>query len=328
MYNLDKIDRKIIYELGKNSRLTYKRIAKNINSRKEIVAYRISQMIRKGVITKFVPVFALSKMNIFSSKIYIRLHGLNKEAEKRLYDSLVSNKNIAWVAKAVGRWDLFLGMYTGDIIDFSQRKDAILSSLSKYVKDYDVAQIEDAQVFNRDYLINKTTAYRKEFVFAGKPENIKLEKEELEIIRLIKNNARFQVLDIAKILGIDPRTVISKLKNLQRRGILQGYTVFIDLKKLNCQLHKLCIYLQNYDEKEISKLISFLKENPNTIHLIKSLGNWELEVEIESRDLAEIYDYISELKNRFPDTIKQIEMATITDELKLDFFPEKSFAMQ
>lgn len=322
MYELDHIDRKIIYELGKNSKLSYQQIAKNTNSKKEIIAYHIKQLIARGIITKFVPVFALSKLNIFSSKIYLRLQGLNKEAEKQLYDYLISDPEIVWVAKCVGRWDLLLGMYTKNIVDFSNKKNKILSVFGKYIKDYDITQIEDGLVFNRDYLAKKPTNYRSHFIFGGKIENNLLDKEEIKIVQLIKNDARFQAVDVSKKLHIDPRTVIKKIKNLQKKEILQGFTVFLDLKKIGIQFHKLCIYLQNYEKKQISKLISFLKANPNTIHLIKSLGSWELEVEIETEDSSNIHDYISELRNKFPETIKQIDLVTITDELKLDFFPE------
>ena len=87
--------------------------------------------------------------------------------------------------------------------------------------------------------------------------------------------------------------------------------------------HKLCIHLQNYEKNKVSKLVSFLKTNPNTIHLIKALGSWELEVEIESDNSNNVYDYINELKNKYPEMIKQIDLVTITNELKLDFLPEK-----
>ncbi len=323
MYNLDEIDKKILYELGKNARLSYKQIARNISSKKEVVAYHIQQLVKKKVITKFVVVIALSKLGIFSGKIYIRLQGLDKEAEQRMYDYLISNPDIVWVAKSVGRWDLLLGMYAKDIVDFSRKKNEILSKFSRYIKDYDITQIEDGVVFNRDYLINNPAVYRKEFIFSGEVEKNALNKEELKLINLIKNNARFQAVDIAKQLNLDARTVINKLKDLQKRGIIQGFTVFIDLKKLGIKFHKLCIYLQNHEKKNIDLLISYLKQYPNTIHLIKSLGSWELEIETENEPNKDIYDFISELKNKFPETIKQIELITIIDELKLEFFPKE-----
>lgn len=56
-----------------------------------------------------------------------------------------------------------------------------------------------------------------------------------------------------------------------QKGILQGFTTLLDLKKLDMQLHKLCIYLNDHKKEKISKLINYLKLNPRTIHLIKSL---------------------------------------------------------
>ncbi len=324
MDKLNKIDEKILYELGKNARASYKQIAKNIKSKKEVVAYHIHQLLKNKIITKFVTVFALSKLGIFSSKIYLRLQGLDKEAEKKMYNYLILNPDIAWVAKSVGRWDLLIGIYTKNIIDFSIKKNRILSKFSEYIKDYDVTQIEDGLVFNRDYLINKPTTYRKEFVFGGGVESINLTQEDLKIIHLTKNNARFQAVDIANQLNLDVRTVTNRIKNLQKRGIIQGFTVFINLKQLGIGFHKLCIYLQNHEQKNINSLISFLREYPNTVHLIKSLGSWEIEIETENNNSNNIYDFISKLKNQFPTLIKQIELVTITDELKLDFFPEKS----
>jgi len=278
---------------------------------------------RKKIITKFVPVFTLSAIGIFSSKIYLRLQGLNKEAEEELYTSLVANPDICWVAKSVGRWDLLLGMYTKDIIDFSRKKNQLISDFGKYIKEYDITQIEDALIFNRDYLTNKPTNYREQFVFGGEVREEKLSKEDIRLIQLIRNDARFEATTIAKKLHVDARTVINKVKDLQRRNILQGFTVFLDLNKIDIRLHKLCIYLQHYEKSKVADLIAFLKLYPNTIHLIRSLGSWELEIEIESDDTNKIYDYINELKNKFPDTIKQIDLVTITNELKLEFFPEK-----
>ncbi len=319
---LDYIDKKIIYELGKNSRQSYEKIARNIHSKKGIISYRINQLIENKIITKFVPVFALSKIGIISSKIYLKLQGLSTESEKTLQKFLISHKKIAWVAKSVGSWDLLLGFYTKTLNEFAQVKDEILEKFSNYISEYDISHIENGLVFNRDYLIDTPVLYRKELLYAGRVENIKLDSKDRHIIQEMKNNSRFHILNISKRLDLDPRTIINRIKNLKERDILQGYTVFLDLNKINHQLHKLCIYLKNYNKKQIASLISFLKLNPNTIHLVKAIGSWDFEVEAEYDNLTDVYKYISNLKNKFPKIIKQIDLVTVTDELKLDFFPE------
>lgn len=322
MEKLDNLDSKIVYELGADARQSYKQIAKKINSKKEVVAYRIQQLIKKGIITKFVPVFALSEIGVFSGKIYIRLRGIRKEVEEKLYFSLVQDKKIAWVAKSLGSWDLLIGIYFRNIVEFGKIKEYILNKYGKYIRTYEISYIEDGIVFNRDYLIDKKITYRNSFIFSGQVGDKKLNGFEIRIINFIKNNARFTVLDIAKNLRVDVRTVLKTIRNLKDKKILQGFTVFIDLKKLGLQLHKLCFYLENYNEKDFQRLLETLKQNRRVIHLAKSQGSWELEVEIEESDLKNIYDYVKELRNVFPEFIKKIDLASITDEIKLDFFPE------
>ena len=68
---IKEIDKKIIRELGNNSRLSYKELANKINSRKEIVAYHINKMEKLGIIKKYIPVFSQAKLGVFVYKIYI-----------------------------------------------------------------------------------------------------------------------------------------------------------------------------------------------------------------------------------------------------------------
>lgn len=318
---LDDIDKKILHELGINSRQTYKNIAIKIGSKKDIVAYRLSQMINKEIITKFSPVFSLTTIGIFSYKIYLRLQGLSKELESEIIQRLVKNKKISWVSTAIGRWDLLLGMYAKDILEFSKIKNEILSDLSPYIQDYNITQIEDAIVLNRDHFLEENDPFRKEFVYGGKKALITLTKIDYKIISLIKNNGRFSSTELSKKLNLDSRTILSRIKTMKAKGILQGFTVFIDLNKINHQLHKLCISLKSFSKEALNKIINECKSNPYTIHIIKSLGSWELEIEIETNNTTQVHDYIKNLKNMFPETIKQIELVTITNEKKLDFFP-------
>ena len=320
---LSVVDKKIIYELGRNSRHSYKELAQRIKSKKEIVSYHITNLLNKKTITKFVPVISLTKLGIYSFKIYLKLHGLSELREKQMYEELIKNPEVIWIAKSIGQWDLMLGFYNTDIVSFANQKNEILSRFSQFIEAYDITMIEDALVFNRDYLVEKKLDYRKEFIFGGEQEKLLLYKDELELLSLIRNKGRFLVLDVAKELKQDPRTIISKIKKLEKQGVIQGYTVFLNLKSIGYQLHKICIYFSTHEKQEINKIIVHLKQNPQVIHIIKSLGSWELEAEIESNNINYVYDYIKELKNKFPEQIKRIDQATIIEEQKLEFFPER-----
>ena len=81
---LDELDNKILYEIGKNARLSYSQISKEIKSKKPVVAYHIQNLEKKGIIWKYVPVISLTRLGIFAHKIYFRFHGLGREKKKDL----------------------------------------------------------------------------------------------------------------------------------------------------------------------------------------------------------------------------------------------------
>ena len=322
MYKMSELDKKIIYELGMNARQSYKKIAQKVRSSKEVIAYHITQLQKDGIITKFVPVISLTKLGIYSFKIYLKLHGLSETAENEFYAKLIANPQIGWIAKSTGQWDLLLNFYSSDIISFAQLKNKLLSNFSPYIAGYEITMIEDGIVLNRDYLIDKKTFYRKEFIFGGEKTKIELKPAEKKLLKLIRNDGRFQLVDISKKLNEDPRTTLAKIKKLEKIGIIQGYTTFLDLKKIGYQLHKLCIYLEKYEQLEIDKVIAYIKQNPFVIHITKALGSWELEIEMESDNFQFVYNYIKQIKNRFPEIIRHIDLATIAEETKLEFYPE------
>ncbi len=320
---LSDLDKRLLYELSKDARQTYKQLAQRINSIKEVVAYHITKLQKEGVITKFVPVISLTRLGVYTFKLYVRLHGLTNTTEQELYNRLIDSDDIAWVASCVGQWDILIAMYAPDIVTFAQKKNKLLQDFSEYIESYDVTMIEDALVFNRDYLIKKKPDYRKEFVFGGPQEYTELKQEEWQLLFEIRNNGRYEALAVGRKLKRDSRTVISDVKRLQKQGIIQGTTTFVNLSKLGMQLHKLCVHLGSHKKIDVNRLIAFTKTNPNVIHLIRSLGQWELEIELEETSAANINSYVRELKNTFPNVIKRIDVVTITEEHKIEFFPAK-----
>lgn len=308
--------------MEKNARLSYRQVAQKIGSKKEIVAYHFNQLLKDKIINKMMPVFSITKLGIYACKIYLKLHGIDKENEKKLYDFLISNKAVSWIARCTGKWDILIAIYCQDIVEFSLKKNQILSKFSRFIQDYDVTLIEDALVFSRDYLVGKSVDYRKSLVFGGEKESVQIKDYDKEIIRLIRNDARFSITEISEKMGIDSRTVIARIRYLEKKEVLQGYTIFLNLQKVGYKLFKLCLYLSDYKIKDVDKLISYIKQNPNVIHIIKALGSWELEVEIEYDDIYKTYDYINELKTNFPEMIKRIDLAIIMEEVKWDMFPE------
>lgn len=322
MKELDSLDKKILYELGDDARLSYKELSKRIKSKKTVVSYRIQNLMKDKIIWKFVPVFSIDRLGLQGYKIYLKFNGLDKEKKESMIKGLMENKNINWVAESMGAWDLMWSTISPRISEFAKEKNDFFKKYGKYIQEYSFNVLEDALVFNRDYMVDKKIDYRKKFVFSEADKEIKIDEAQKRIINLIRNDGRFQITKIADELDLHVRTVMSKISDLEKKKIIQGYTTFLDVNKIGLKFFKLCLYLQDFTGENYKKLLNFCMGKKNIIHIIKSIGSWDLELEAEAENFEYVYSLIEEIKTNFPKMVKKIDVVIITKEHKLDFLPK------
>lgn len=320
---IDKIDRKVIRELGNNSRLSYAEIAKRINSKKAVVAYHIIKLEKTGVIQKYIPVFSQARLGMFVYKIYLRFQGVTREQEDEITKQFKNSPYINWMAKSVGTWDLMIAIFCHNIIEFSKlKRDLVFKPYGQFIQDYNVSILEGALIYTRDYLINANTRSRPGLFYGGTLKAEKIDDPQREIIRCIRNDARYEVIEISRKLGLNVKTVVSKIKDLEKRGIIQGYITIIDQGKLGVQYFKFDISFQDHSDDQYNKVLGYCKNNKYVVNLMTSVGDWEIELEVEADTVEQIYELAKDLRIRFPTVIKKVEIHIITKEIKVDYLPE------
>ncbi|MBI4452231.1 AsnC family transcriptional regulator [Candidatus Woesearchaeota archaeon] len=295
-------------------------IGKKLGIGKNNVQYRVKRLLEDGVIKKFVTQFSLGTLGLSLGKFYLQLSGFGKEKENKIYDYLMKDKRISWIAKCEGRWDLMIGCYVESLKQLNEIKQDFFKKYEKYITSYDVVFLVEGHTSQRMYLLNKKSIPKKIEKFIGK-EKVELDDKDKQIVRLIANNARFNYLDLAQKLSMNIKTIQRRIKDLERKGVIQCYLTFLDVQKIGYNFFKLCIYLQNYESK-FNGFLRYCMELPNIIHIIESLGPWEVELEIETETLEDFYNLTHEIRNNYADIIKKTESVIISNEMKLDFFPE------
>src|SRR3989344_1720756 len=288
MRKLDLVDKKIILELDTNARASFSEIGKRLGIRKNNVQYRVKRLLEDGVIQKFVVQFSLGTLGLMLAKMYLQLSGFSKETEKELYGYLLNDKRISWIAKTEGRWDLMIGTYVESLKQFDSIKKDFFKRYEKYITSYDVVFLVEGYTSQRTYLLNRKSTPKKIEKFIG-----------------------------AKTININIKTVQRRIKELEKKGVIQGYVTFLSPKIIGYNFFKLCISLQNYESK-FNYFLTYCMELSNVIHIIESLGPWEVELEIETESLEDFYELTHKIRNDFSDIIKKTESVIISNEMKLD----------
>ncbi len=313
-------DKKILYELDRNSRQSNKQIAKKVGLSEQVVGNRIRRLQELGIIEYFFVKTNPSVLGYMHIKIYLRLHNITKEKEEELLNNLINQKNIYWLSSLRGKYDLVASIYVKNIAEFSKKYEDIFEEWRDYILERNVIVLERAFTYTKAYLIPKQKS--EEIVYSvGEEKEIQLDKTDNELLKILNKEGRKSLIDIAKQLKVSADTVKYRLNNLKKRLIITGFGVKIDYKKLDNYYHIIFLKLQNMNLQKFKKLEFLARINKNVIIFIKTIGDHDIELEIETTNNDELDELMKTLRDHFVSEIKDYEILEVTREHRMTYYP-------
>ena len=313
---IDLKDRKILYELDKDARISYAQIGKKVGLSTEVVHYRVKRLEERGIITQYQTAVNYTKLGLIHFKICLKYNGISLETEESLYSKLKEISQIVWIAKCRGDWDCILSCNANSLEELDLVKDKIISLSNQYIREKSISISSNIWSFPRNYLINK----KAETTFKMGGEVPKIDEIDLKLLRILSKDARKPVVDIVKELKSTVKIVTTRIKKLLKNGVINNFRLVVDYDKLSIHFYKTFIYIKNPDEQRLKQLLSKLNINPNVIHNLKVIGEWDLEPEFEFENKDEFQKTIQSLMNEFSDVIQRISVINILKEYKYTFF--------
>jgi len=318
--SLDLKDRKILYELDKNSRQSFNELGKKVGLSKDTVSYRIENLVKKGVIKSLNAVIDTGKLGFKSFRLFVKFYNLSPEKEQEIINFLLKNKNLLWLVQVEGNWDINTWFLYKSIEEMNEFWNKFLEKYNNHIEKREFAIYSNIYYFNRVYLLDKKQLNPPiSFVSLSKEEN--LDEKDLEILNLLAENARVSIIDISKKTRLTPKTIISRIKKLEEKKVIIGYRAEFDLEKLGYKYYKIHISTFNTSKEKMEKLKQYLYAHPNIVYDNKVLGGYDIEIEIQVENENKLRGFIEELRKNFSNIIKDYEVLRYYKEYRLRFFP-------
>lgn len=318
--NLDLKDRKLLYELDANSRQSSSKIAKKIGLSPEVVNYRIKRLEKEGIITQYQIIANLSALNILQFKICLSFQHIDSEKLLNIIEKIKKIDSAKWIVSCKGNWDLIISLETDSIENIDSLKNEIISLFENHINNKAISILVEAQTYNRDYLIENKGSFTRSRIIMKKGKEQEIDDLDLAILKKLAENARKSIVDISTELKQTIRVINYRIKQLEKKKIILGYKVAINYDKLGIKFFKTFIYLDNPHKERVNALIGYLEQNKNIIHHVKVLGNWDLEPEFEVYSEKEFDNIMKNIKDKFSDIIKGVDIITISKEHKFVYF--------
>lgn len=319
-YKLDLKDRKILYELDANARQSCSQIGKKLRLSPEVVNYRIKRLEEEKIITHYQLIVNLSKLDILQFKICLAFQHLDSKNLEKIILKLKEHDSVKWIVSCEGNWDLIISLETDSLENMDLLKDEIIELFQGFLIKKEISILVEAITFNRDYLIDDKNALKKSRIIMKKDKPVKVDDIDLAILKKLSENSRKPIIELAQELKTTSRIVNYRVKQLIKNKLILGFKMAINYEKLGIRFFKAFIYLENPNKERVQALKSYFGQHPFIIHHVKVFGSWDLEPEFEVYSEKEFRKIISEIKDKFSDIIRNIELVTISEEHKFVYF--------
>jgi len=287
---LDKLDFKLLAELMKNSRAPVTILAKKLKASREVTTYRMNKLVKEGIILHFITEINIQKLGYVGAAVFVDIRA-TREKEFRTY--LEKNHSVSWVAELSGVWSYGLSIYGKNNEEIDNKFLELYTRFKEDIIDHRITFHKQSHFFYGKYF-NEIPIITKEKITTGK-----IDKIDKKILQALSTNARLDYVELSKRISLTAPAIAQRIKQLEKQGIIQKYSIFIDLMKLG--IFQYSIFIVNKKISDQSKLLAYLSEYPQVSFIAEYIGEQFLEFGLFVKNPYELRTHLQKIEESFPD---------------------------
>jgi len=319
-YDLDLKDKKILQELDFDARQTFSQLAKKVGLSKQVVEYRVNNLMKKKILTGFYPVINIPKLGYYYCRLAITLQNISPEEYDGIFDDLNKDKRVFWLFETQGSFELFFGVWMKSLNDFRLFIQKFMEKYSKFVKNKTENVATDVVHYQHRYLLGKKET--REIHIAETSKRVEIDDMDRKILELLCENARMSLVDMGTRLKENPKTISYRISRMEKLRLIECYRTKIDHNALGLTYYKIFLNIKNYDSKHLLKLEEFIKSNPASIYFIRGIAlHGDIDFEMMIQDNKVLFDFIKSLRKEFPKIIENYNTIIYIGTIKVRYLP-------
>ncbi len=311
MIKIDAYDKRILETLLVNSRKQVSAIGKKVRLRRENVNYKISRLIKEGLIKEFNTILDEKKLRLSHYVVFLELINLEENTEQLILEYLKESKFMSWIGTSAGRWSLVFDIVIPEKSELDKILNDLLIKFGEFIDNYVVLKLHRGDYFGSKLL----GTVKKPNSNYTKIQDFNIDKTDLKILSLLNKNSRVNLVEISEKVELTPNGINNRIKNLEKRGFILGHTISLDWKKLDYEWYGIQLKLIKFGEDIDKKLIDYFTQHKSIVFYYKYLGgSWDYDVGVIVKNSIELKDFINEFRKKFSDIAKISDVFLVLEE--------------
>jgi len=336
--DLDLIDRRLIYELDRDSRQPITKIARKLRISSQKAEYRIAQLLKRNLIIGFPTVVDYKRFGYTGFAFVIKTRPIPSKEKEELVRKVVRHPNTVTFFEGEGAWNFYFWTLAQDVVIANETISQICEILKDYIIDSQLLVHTGAYLYGRTWLyddegMKETVGLHSE---ASGPKSkaggvslmpygiqlarLRVDDTDMKILKWLSYDARISTIALAKKISSTPDIVRYRIKNLVKNGVIKRFTILTTPEKYGHYFVRVFIKLAINSHPKREEIRDFLLRNPGTFRVITVLGRYDMIIDTMIRKDEDLRDFLRGLADAFSGDIVEHEVMRITNIRKSNYF--------
>jgi DNA-binding Lrp family transcriptional regulator len=136
----------------------------------------------------------------------------------------------------------------------------------------------------------------------AKPDNLSLDKTDLEILKYLQQNARTTVREIAEKVHLSTTPVHERIRRMEEGGVITQYVTLVNAAKIGKGLMVICyVSLKQHSKNAGAKFIKSIMEMNEVLECLTISGEFDFMLKVITENMDAYYHFhvnrLSEIEN-------------------------------
>lgn len=323
---LDLTDKKILLLLSQNCRISNTAIGRHLRLAREVVAYRIQQLMKREIITGFFTLIDQRRLGFETFQLFLKLKNVTKENE--MVDHLLKREDITFLALCSGRYDVLFDVTVPAQEDFQAFLNSFLLRFSSSIYEYHITNFLEEDCIGNQFLLsdqennNLPMMHIKEkgssFIsaFGNKRDHQKkalYSAIDKKILTFLLFNARATLKEISDATSTTPAGIKTKIHQLIIDGAIKQFTPLLSFAALGYQWFMIFLQIVGIPDKTLD---AYFAQQSNIQWRVKSIGPWNYQLSVLAKNSKEFHGILNKIREEFKENIIYFDFIIVFNQLK------------
>ena len=142
-----------------------------------------------------------------------------------------------------------------------------------------------------------------------------LNDKEMQVLKLLRENARATVTEIAHKANLPRSTVYEKIKKFKQLGIVRKYSCMMNFNQLGFPIRAEVLFKSSSDKKQLGIALA---STPFTNNLVKLGNDYDYLASFAFNSMGDLHKYLDELSTELH--LQECKVLYVAKELKNEGF--------